>query len=74
MHRQIPIQILTLSIALHGIDTWLMYYRVLGRQVEQATLNLIVQAGRQLGGHRLIGHYIPTNKNGMVKNPYARLG
>ena len=56
------------------IDTWLMSCRVLGRQVEQTTLNLIAQEARQLGARRLIGHYIPTKKNGIVKNHYARLG
>jgi FkbH-like protein len=56
------------------IDTWLMSCRVLGRQVEQATLNLIAQAARQLGAHRLVGHYIPTDKNRMVKDHYAKLG
>jgi FkbH-like protein len=56
------------------IDTWLMSCRVLGRQVEPTTLNLIaVQAGR-MGAWRLVGEYIPTKKNGMVKDHYARLG
>jgi FkbH-like protein len=56
------------------IDTWLMSCRVLGRQVEPTTLNLIAQEARKLGARRLIGEYIPTKKNGMVKDHYARLG
>jgi FkbH-like protein len=56
------------------IDTWLMSCRVLGRKVEQATLNLIAKEAKRLGARRLIGHYIPSKKNGMVKNHYARLG
>jgi FkbH-like protein len=56
------------------IDTWLMSCRVLGRQVEQATLILIAQEAERLGAHRLIGHYIPSKKNGMVENHYAKLG
>jgi FkbH-like protein len=56
------------------IDTWLMSCRVLGRQVEPTTLNLIAQEARKLGAKRLIGEYIPTKKNGMVKDHYARLG
>jgi FkbH-like protein len=56
------------------IDTWLMSCRVLGRQVEPTTLNLIAQEARKLGAHRLIGEYIPTKKNGMVKDHYAKLG
>jgi FkbH-like protein len=56
------------------IDTWLMSCRVLGRQVEPTTLNLIAALGQQLGGRRLIGEYIPSTKNGMVKDHYAKLG
>ena len=56
------------------LDTWLMSCRVLGRQVEPATLNLVVDRARRLGAKRMIGEYIPTRKNGMVKDHYARLG
>jgi FkbH-like protein len=56
------------------IDTWLMSCRVLGRQVEPTTLNLIAQRAAQLGARRLVGEYIPTRKNGMVKDHYAKLG
>jgi FkbH-like protein len=56
------------------IDTWLMSCRVLGRQVEPTTLNLIAQEAVKLGARRLVGEYIPTKKNGMVKDHYAKLG
>ena len=56
------------------IDTWLMSCRVLGRQVEPTTLNLLAQEALKLGARRLIGEYIPTKKNGMVKDHYAKLG
>jgi FkbH-like protein len=56
------------------IDTWLMSCRVLGRQVEPTTLNLIAQQAEKLGARRLVGEYIPTKKNGMVKDHYAKLG
>lgn len=56
------------------IDTWLMSCRVLGRQVEPTTLNLIAREAEKLGARRLIGEYIPTKKNGMVKDHYAKLG
>ncbi|WP_213979272.1 HAD-IIIC family phosphatase [Sphingomonas sp. dw_22] len=56
------------------IDSWLMSCRVLGRQVESATLNLIAARALKLGGRRLIGEYLPTARNGMVKDHYARLG
>ncbi len=57
-----------------SIDTWLMSCRVLGRQVEEATLNLVVEAAARLGAKRLIGEYLPTAKNGMVKEHYRKLG
>jgi FkbH-like protein len=56
------------------LHTWLMSCRVLGRQVERATLGLIVEQARQLGARRLIGEYIPTNKNAMVSEHYTKLG
>lgn len=56
------------------IDTWLMSCRVLGRQVEPTTLNLICQEAAKLGAKRVLGEYIPTKKNGMVRDHYAKLG
>ena len=56
------------------IDTWLMSCRVLGRQVEPTTLNLIARQATRLGARRLVGEYLPTKKNGMVKDHYAKLG
>jgi FkbH-like protein len=56
------------------VDTWLMSCRVLGRQVEPTTLNLIIQQAAELGARRVVGEYIKTKKNGMVKEHYAKLG
>lgn len=56
------------------LDTWLMSCRVLGRQVESATLNVVARQARSLGARTLIGHYRPTQKNGMVKDHYPKLG
>ncbi|MEA2742673.1 MAG: hypothetical protein QOG25_1044 [Acetobacteraceae bacterium] len=56
------------------VDTWLMSCRVLGRQVEPTTMNLIAQQAAKLGARRVVGDYIPTKKNAMVKDHYARLG
>jgi FkbH-like protein len=56
------------------IDTWLMSCRVLGRQVEAVTLNLIAAQAKALGATRLVGEYIPTAKNGMVRDHYQKLG
>jgi FkbH-like protein len=56
------------------LDTWLMSCRVLGRQLEESTLNLIVQHAAALGLERIVGFYVPTAKNGMVREHFARLG
>ena len=56
------------------IDTWLMSCRVLGRGVEQAVLTEIVDRAASAGISRLCGRYIPTERNGLVRDHYARLG
>jgi FkbH-like protein len=56
------------------IDTWLMSCRVLGRGVEEAALNLLVEGARAMGATRLVGRYIPTAKNSMVSEHYQKLG
>jgi FkbH-like protein len=56
------------------LDTWLMSCRVLGRQVEHATLNVVSEEARRLGARRIVGEYLPTDKNTMVKDLYPRLG
>jgi FkbH-like protein len=57
-----------------NIETWLMSCRVLGRRVEEACLNVIAERCREAGVQRLIGRFRPTEKNGMVKDLYSRLG
>jgi FkbH-like protein len=56
------------------IDTWLMSCRVLGRRVEEAVLDHLVQVARSTGAESLIGRYIPTAKNRMVAEHYRKLG
>lgn len=56
------------------IDTWLMSCRVLNRCVEQATLNYVVSRAKAAGIRTLIGEYLRTERNGMVKDHYLRLG
>ncbi len=56
------------------LDTWLMSCRVLKRGMEQHVLNSVVLAARQAGFGRIVGEYLPTPKNGMVKDHYERLG
>lgn len=56
------------------IDTWLMSCRVLGRRLEEAALQDIVQHARADGVLRLIGVYSPTARNVIVKDHYSKLG
>ena len=56
------------------IDTWLLSCRVLNRSLEQTTLNFLVSRAREAGVRALIGEYLQTDRNGMVKDHYARFG
>ena len=56
------------------VDTWFMSCRVLKRGMESFTLNTIVEWAREHGFKRIVGEYIPTQKNGMVREHYPNLG
>ena len=56
------------------IDTWLMSCRVLKRGVEQFVLNTLCEAARERNVQSIVGEYIPTKKNGLVRDHYANLG
>ena len=56
------------------IDTWLMSCRVIGRTAEEFFFNMLLHEARRRGTSRLLGHYIPTAKNGLTKDLYDRLG
>ncbi|WP_373503608.1 HAD-IIIC family phosphatase, partial [Aestuariivirga sp.] len=56
------------------LDSWLMSCRVLGRQVEAATLSVIAARAKEMGIASLLGTYIPTDKNMLVENHYGKLG
>ena len=56
------------------IDTWLMSCRVLGRKVEHMVLREILEHARTAGIHKLLGTYIPTERNRLVADHYAKLG
>lgn len=56
------------------IDTWFMSCRVLKRDVESYVLNAIVELAKQNGFSKIIGEYIPTPKNEMVRDHYKKLG
>ena len=56
------------------IDTWFMSCRVLKRGMENFVLNTIVNFAKENNFNTLVGEYIPTSKNEMVKNHYLDLG
>jgi FkbH-like protein len=56
------------------IDTWFMSCRVLKRGVESYVLNAIVDLAKVNEYTKVVGEYIPTLKNEMVKDHYKNLG
>jgi FkbH-like protein len=56
------------------VDTWFMSCRVLKRGMENFTLNTMVAKAKERGVRRIIGEYLPTNKNKMVERHYLDLG
>jgi FkbH-like protein len=56
------------------VDTWIMSCRVLGRRVEETILQYLVEQARLRGVTEIIGRYIPTAKNGLVRDHFNRLG
>jgi len=56
------------------VDTWFMSCRVLKRGMEDFTLNTMVERAKVSGYKKIIGEYLPTNKNKMVENHYKDLG
>jgi FkbH-like protein len=54
------------------ISDWLMSCRVLTRGVEEYLMNQVVEQARKWGLSTVSASYIPTAKNAMVKDFYAR--
>lgn len=56
------------------IDTWFMSCRVLKRGMENFVLSTIINTAKENGFNTIIGEYISTNKNDLVKDHYTDLG
>lgn len=56
------------------IENWIMSCRVLKRGVENFALNHIVNMAQKMGAKKILGQYIPTLKNSLVKDHYHNLG
>jgi FkbH-like protein len=73
-HGLIAVVVCEMNEARFEIDTWLMSCRVLKREVEEETVAEIVRLARRRGAERIRGKYIPTAKNGMVRDLFPRMG
>jgi FkbH-like protein len=56
------------------ITDWLMSCRVLSRGVEQFLMNRMFAVAREKGLARVTGEFVPTAKNGMVKDFWRQFG
>jgi FkbH-like protein len=56
------------------IDTWLMSCRVIARTVEHYLFGELLGRAIELGYECMIGEFIPTKKNALVKSLYEDLG
>lgn len=56
------------------IRLWLMSCRVLKRELEYDMMNTLVTLSAEKGIKRILGYYVPTLKNGMVKSFYDEMG
>lgn len=73
-HGLIGVAILRAVEGVGIVDTFLMSCRVMNRRVEHALMSVVADHARRLGCHELRGEYIPTAKNGMVRDFYPALG
>jgi FkbH-like protein len=56
------------------VDSWITSCRVFSRTLESFILNHVMEYARSCGAARLVGEYLPTARNGVVKDLYASLG
>lgn len=56
------------------IRLWLMSCRVLKRELEYLMMNELINNVKAMNVDEIIGYYLPTEKNGMVKELFKDLG
>lgn len=65
-------------LRVEGHDWWihdlLLSCRVMGRTVEDALVRVLADMAHSSGAKSLIGEYIPTKRNAVVRDLYKRLG
>jgi FkbH-like protein len=57
-----------------AITDWLMSCRVLSRGVEECLMNHVFSEAKRRGLTTVAGSYVPTAKNGIVKDFFGRFG
>ncbi|MFH0908119.1 MAG: HAD-IIIC family phosphatase [bacterium] len=56
------------------IDSWLMSCRVFARTLEHFMMRKALGVAREAGVRRIVGEYVPTEKNGVVQSLFPSLG
>jgi predicted enzyme involved in methoxymalonyl-ACP biosynthesis len=56
------------------IESWVMSCRVFARGAEHFVMAGLMEEARRRGALRLIGRYVPTGRNTVVRDLYPRLG
>ena len=56
------------------VSQWLMSCRVLKRGMEEFIVNKIIRTAAEQGFRTVIGEYLPTPKNAMVRDLYEKMG
>ena len=56
------------------MDTWVMSCRVFGRRLEHEVIAIAVEAARSRGIESLLAEYIPTERNGVIRDVFEDLG
>ncbi len=74
MHGTIAVVIVRKQSEVWTIDTWLQSCRILERGVEETLMDQLVVEARAAGASRLVGEYIVTTRNGIVRDFFQRLG
>jgi FkbH-like protein len=56
------------------VDSWFMSCRVFNRGMEDYVMNNIVEVAKNIGCHTVLGQYVPTAKNVIIKDIFANYG
>ncbi len=70
----VSVMIATLAGDALTLESWVMSCRVFGRQLEDEAMNILVEAAEARGARVILADFLPTPKNAVVSDLYARLG